>query len=284
MQAEIAEYRISSGIIKRTLMRSVSKIVDLKNNGEKGSVRRTGDLISIPGDYQYRALCEGLRAQRFWHYNKLSEAVRWLTPEKGDIVLDAGCGSGVLAAQLAEYPATEVIGIDSNPSAISFATCHFCRPNLQFRLGTVDDTNFLKESFTKIALLEVIEHIPREDILKVLLHLNMILRDNGRLVISTPNSDSLWPLIELIVDRTNLVPRMKSDQHVAFYNLQSLGKLAEEAGFKMVTYRSINLFSPWLAMLSWRLALGARRLEHARRHTFGAILVVVLEKQSKNLG
>jgi methylase of polypeptide subunit release factors len=78
--------------------------------------------------------------------------VRWLTPEKGDIVLDAGCGSGVLAAQLAEYPGTEVIGIDSNPSAISFATCHFCRPNLQFRL-TVDTQTFLK-SFTKIALLK----------------------------------------------------------------------------------------------------------------------------------
>jgi 2-polyprenyl-3-methyl-5-hydroxy-6-metoxy-1,4-benzoquinol methylase len=265
-------------------MHGVSKIVDLKNNGERSSLKRTGDLISIPGDYQYRALFEGLRAQRFWHYNKFSEAERWLTPEKGDIVLDAGCGSGVLAAQLAEYPGAEVIGIDSNPSAISFATRHFCRSNLQFRLGTVNDTNFPKESFTKIALLEVIEHIPREDILKVLLHLNMILRSNGRVVISTPNSDSLWPLIEWIVDRTNLLPRMKSDQHVAFYNLGSLSKLAEEAGFKMVTYRSINLFSPWLAMLSWRFALEARRLEHARRHTLGAILVVVFEKESENLG
>jgi ubiquinone/menaquinone biosynthesis C-methylase UbiE len=207
-----------------------------------------------------------------------------LKPEKGDIVLDAGCGSGVLAAQLAEYPGTEVIGIDSNPSAISFATRQFCRPNLQFRLGTLNGTNFPKESFTKIALLEVIEHIPREDILEVLLHLSMILRSNGRVVISTPNSDSLWPLIEWIVDRTNLVPRMKSDQHVAFYNLGSLSKLAQEAGFNMVTYRSINLFSPWIAMLSWRLALGARRLEHARRHTLGAILVVVLEKQSEHSG
>jgi ubiquinone/menaquinone biosynthesis C-methylase UbiE len=245
-------------------------------------VRRSGNLISVPGDYQYKALLEGFRAQRFWHYNKFSEAERWLTPEKGDIVLDAGCGSGVLAAHLAEYPGTEVIGIDANPNAISFATRHFCRPNLQFRVGTVDNTNFLKESFTKIALLEVIEHIPQEDILKVLLHLNAILRSNGKLVISTPNSDSLWPLIEWIVDRTNLVPRMKSDHHVAFYNLGSLSKLAEEAGFKMVTYRSINLFSPWLAMLSWRLALGARRLEDSRRHTLGAILMVVLEKQNEN--
>jgi hypothetical protein len=34
MQTEKAEYRISGGIMERTPMRSVSKIVDLKNKGK----------------------------------------------------------------------------------------------------------------------------------------------------------------------------------------------------------------------------------------------------------
>jgi hypothetical protein len=68
--------------------------------------------------------------------------------------------------------------------------------------------------------------------------------------------------------------------HLQLTSLGACGRSRVQNGYLQVYQLVFTL----AALLSWRLALGARRLEHARRHTFGAILVVVLEKQSKNLG
>jgi len=66
--------------------------------------RRMGDVIRIPGDYQHRVLNTGPAPQRFWHDAKYREALRWLSPQAGDRILDLGCGSGVAASMLAITP------------------------------------------------------------------------------------------------------------------------------------------------------------------------------------
>lgn len=88
------------------------------------SARRIGDSIAIPGDYQYRALHDGPAVQRFWHHGKLAAAEAALHPVAGDVVLDVGCGSGVLSARLGAIPGVRVIGVDANADAIAFASTH----------------------------------------------------------------------------------------------------------------------------------------------------------------
>lgn len=58
--------------------------------------RRTGDTIAIDGGYQYRALTEGYRVQRFWHYSKTLAIQEFLPPQSTDRIIDVGCGSGVI--------------------------------------------------------------------------------------------------------------------------------------------------------------------------------------------
>src|SRR3954462_2870362 len=100
--------------------------------------RRTGDPISIPGDYQLRAARSANPVQRFWHATKKIVVDRILPATAGEFVLEAGCGSGWVADYLASSGA-EVMGIDANPEATGFASREFARPNLRLVRGLVDD-------------------------------------------------------------------------------------------------------------------------------------------------
>src|SRR6476659_1698035 len=90
---------------------------------------RKGDAIHISGDYQARALKSDRAAQRFWHEAKFRLIERVAMPGKHDRVLDAGCGSGTIS-QFLSLHAGDVVGIDSNPSAISYARNVYKASNL----------------------------------------------------------------------------------------------------------------------------------------------------------
>lgn len=240
---------------------------------------RGGDQITIPGDYQYRVYHKGWAPQRYWHHAKFIEAERCLAPAPGDAILDAGCGSGLLADRLAAYLQTRVLGIDANAAAIEFAQQKFLRPNLEFRRGFLDELELANESIDKIAFLEVIEHLHVEQARTVLSAFRRLLRRGGRLVITTPNERSLWPVIEWALDRLRLAPHLADDQHVALYDAGSLVRLGESLGFRLLTLRTINLIAPWLAILSWPLAETMHRLEQSRPHFYGSLLLAVFEKR-----
>jgi 2-polyprenyl-3-methyl-5-hydroxy-6-metoxy-1,4-benzoquinol methylase len=242
--------------------------------------RRTGDRIAIPGEYQHRALHHGPAPQRFWHRAKLEEALALLRLGPGDRMLDAGCGSGILAAMAAELPETQVLGVDANPAAIEFASRTFTRPNLAFRQGLVDELGDLDgtpESFEKISFLEVIEHLSRGQGEAILAQFARLLTPGGRLVLTTPNRRSPWPLIEWLLDRLRLVPQLSGEQHEVLYDLDELRTMGEAAGLVLIEHRMIDTLAPWLAW--WP---GLARLVHRaevrviRRH--GCVMVLAFEK------
>ena len=59
-----------------------------------------------------------------------------LAPQKGERILDLGCGSGQLTAAIADAGAT-VIGLDSSPEMLGEARAHY--PGIEFRLGDAAD-------------------------------------------------------------------------------------------------------------------------------------------------
>jgi 2-polyprenyl-3-methyl-5-hydroxy-6-metoxy-1,4-benzoquinol methylase len=242
------------------------------------SPRRTGDRVSIPGDYQYRALHSGPASQRFWHETKLQEAERWLAPSAGDVILDVGCGSGVLSNRLACHQGVSVIGIDGNRAALDFASRTFQRPNLEFRHGLVDNLDFEPECCTKIALLEVIEHIEEAQAITMLRCFRRLLKPKGFIVMTTPNARSLWPLIELMLDRLRLVPKISEDQHAKLYDRRSLELLAGRTGFRITGWRTFNFLAPWIAAVNQPLAERVRRLETLRPLPLGSLLLMVFQK------
>jgi len=240
--------------------------------------RRTGDTISIEGNYQYKSFNSQNAVQRFWHQSKARIIQAALPTCLGEQVLDIGCGSGVITNFLASLGAN-AIGIDGSPEAIDFATKTFINPNTKFIRGFVDEEFSLPFLVDKIYCLEVIEHIYYDQGKNMLLSFNKLLKPNGFVFLTTPNYFGVWPIIEWIFDLFQVTPKLVGEQHVEFYNTNKLKTLCQEAGFSVVQTYIVNFLAPWIAPISWDLAIEMERFELALRCPIGSSLVFILRKQ-----
>ena len=148
--------------------------------------RRMGDTIVIGGDYQYNAFNSPNRIQRFWHQSKSRLIQSLLPPGKGELVIDVGCGSGVITNLLGNLGA-DAIGIDANPAAINFASQTFVHPNVKFLLGQVDEEYVFPDQVDKVYCLEVIEHIYYFQGKSMLGAFYKLLKPGGSVFLTTPN-------------------------------------------------------------------------------------------------
>lgn len=237
---------------------------------------RSGDTIVIPGNYQYRATYHGYVPQRFWHQTRFETSLEMLDIRPGMRLLDIGCGSGVFAGRAIQVPDVRVVGIDANESAIKFARQQFPDPHVEFRVGLLDELHFPDQSFDRISLLEVIEHIYEHQAVDLLQTTARLLRPGGRLVISTPNARSAWPMVEWMLDRFRLVAHMSGDQHVSLYDAARLRTTCERSGLRFLECRTLFIASPALALVSWPAARRLATLESRSR--FGSLLLQAHER------
>ena len=132
----------------------------------------TGERV-IPGQVDVDLLNE--------HFARYAFAARLA---RGKRVLDAGCGSGYGAAELAAT-AESVTGLDCAPEALEFARANYRQPNLRFDEGSCESLPYPDAAFDLIAAFEVIEHLA--DWRGFLRETRRVLAPGGQLVVSTPN-------------------------------------------------------------------------------------------------
>lgn len=82
----------------------------------------------------------------------------WL---KGKLVLDAGCGNGVLSEELSKYGAT-VVGLDFSSSVMA-AEKHRKEAGVHFAQGDLMRSSLASESFDLIASIGVLHHTPETE-------------------------------------------------------------------------------------------------------------------------
>ena len=225
--------------------------------------RRERDAIAIAGDYQARALESPRAAQRFWHAAKLRLIDRVAPAKPTARIADAGCGSGVIAAHLAQT-ASRVVGFDSNPAAIAYATDAYRSSRLRFVLGPFE--RIVDEGpFDQIYCLEVLEHLYEEQAIETLRLFATASAPGAELFLTTPNSHSAWPLIESALDRLQLVPTLDEAQHLTAFNRGSLRRACEAANWTVREIGTFNGIAPFAAPVSESLARGFERAEFAAR-------------------
>lgn len=239
-----------------------------------------GDPKPFPGNYQHMALTQGPAIQRRWHETKL-ELLEWFfIPEKGEKILDVGCGSGVFASRMTELGA-ETTAIDSNADAINYGGEVFARPGLEFRLGLLDEMDFAESSYDAAVCLEVAEHIYEGQVDKMLSDLRRILRPGGRLLMTTPNYRGLWPLVEWASDRAGKTGKMHMEQHINFYHRARLRRALRDAGFEVERLRTFSTFAPFAAAISTGLSRQLEKMERKWDFPFGNILAAAARKPEK---
>lgn len=236
-------------------------------------------MPKIPGDYQYRAFKSGPIPQRFWHANKL-----WLLDlignfSKIDIVLDAGCGSGNTTFYLSDR-VERVVGVDQSQQAITFASSlvkNSSPEKINFVRSDLENLPFKKNSFSKIILFEVVEHLTLSQYKKIIKELYRILKPGGSLYLTTPNLFSPWPLLEKFLDFFRLVPSLE-EQHILKLTPKKISQMVNQNGFQIKEMGTMNHFSPWLSLVSWKLAQKVFLGEIKKLRRFGPIIWLTAEK------
>lgn len=236
--------------------------------------------IKISGNYQYRALTEGFVVQRFWHANKfnLLNSIANFSPQ--DVVLDAGCGSGNISFYLAKK-VKRVVGLDINQEAINFAQKYAQKnkfKNLSFRRADLRKTPYKKDSFDKIILFEVVEHLNFKNYQKVIAEMYRLLKLGGYLYLTTPNEISIWFLIEWILDTFKLTPPLRNNQHILTFSISSLEKVLKRNRFKIKDKGTMNHLSPFVSLFSWSLANKISLLEIKYLKKLGPIIWIAAQK------
>jgi SAM-dependent methyltransferase len=101
---------------------------------------------------------------------------------RGRAVLDAACGEGYGSAMLAAAGARSVVGVDIDGPTVEHARE---RHGIDARRADVRELPFPDGTFDLVVSFETIEHV--EDPERAVAEMRRVLRDDGTLVISTPN-------------------------------------------------------------------------------------------------
>ena len=122
------------------------------------------------------------------HIRRYRWASRYL--KKCDRVLDAGCGTGYGAAMLANM-CKFVTAVDSDREAINYALEEYSIDNVSFRCCDLRIIKPNKRPYNTIVMIETIEHFDRTDAKDILSNFYYLLRNQGKLIITTPERNAV---------------------------------------------------------------------------------------------
>lgn len=148
-------------------------------------------------------------------------------------ILDAGCGTGAMLQELAQF--SPAVGVDIEGLALRYARQRGDFPLIQARLESLP---FTDESFQLITALDVLEHL--SDDRQALRELRRVLKPNGWLIATVPAYNWLWSKHDIAL------------HHRRRYTADLLHRCLETEGFEVdkLSYSVMFLFLP-IALFRW---------------------------------
>lgn len=141
---------------------------------------------------------------------------------KSKDVLDIASGEGY-GCSLMSSSAKSVVGVDIEGDAIEHAIKNYKKDNLRFINGDIRSIPLPDDSFDVITCFETIEHIEEHN--QAIKELKRVLKPNGILLISTPDSES----------GHHLASRGRNPYHPLELNIQEFSSLLSNS-FKSVSF------------------------------------------------
>lgn len=173
---------------------------------------------------------EGAWRLRLRPYRRLQAdmAVRFLPACPGGRLLDVGCGNGAWLAFM-NARGWRAQGVEPDETAAAAARAR----GLEVRSGTLEDQAYPGDYFDAVTLYHVIEHVPNPA--RLLRECRRVLKPAGRLVVATPNGDSLGRRL-FGADWRGLEP----PRHLQVFNRDALARLIDDAGLSVEQARTLT--------------------------------------------
>lgn len=171
--------------------------------------------------------------------------------EKGDRILDLGCGNGRLV-ELFKDKDVEYIGVDSSEKLIEAAKNHY--PEAKFQAADALNLPFPENFFDKVFSVAVLHHIPSKEFrIQFLEEIKRVLKPKGLLVLTVWNlwqKKTAWKLLfkntclkligkskldfkDIFYPWKNSAQKTLIQRYFHLFNKKELEKLAQEAGFSV---------------------------------------------------
>jgi len=191
----------------------IHKLLKYKDESRKSLFFKAGKLLSHLGIF--REWAEG--------------RIMWLNSSEKGRLLDIGCGSGKFLCRMKGY-GWNVIGIDPDPHAVKLAKERF---GVETYRGALEEMSFRPDTFDVITMNHVLEHLP--DPLATLKKCKELLKHNGKLIIATPNIDSLGRKIFKSCWKGWDIPR-----HLFLFSPILLKNFLTKTDFKIIELKTVT--------------------------------------------
>lgn len=172
------------------------------------------------------------------------ELLRFVDPQRWEIVFDAGCGSGANILLL-HSRVKQIIGMDYSDGAIARCEARLAAhtiENANLMHGDVTSSPLRDNSIDKILCMSVLQYLTDTEVRKSFDEFVRVLKHRGVLILHVKNISSLYLGTLWAVKKTKRLLRMKTKLE----HLRSYGWYVKELhafGFDVVAYNSFNLFT-----------------------------------------
>jgi predicted TPR repeat methyltransferase len=175
--------------------------------------------------------------------------------DKSAYIVDLGCGTGSVLYHIKEKGYTNIIGIDVSQQQVDIA--HLAGLEFIKKQDLIEFLNNTKDNTIDVfMLLDVIEHMTREELFSIFSLLYAKLKIGGKVIIHVPNSEGIFGSKIRYADLT----------HELAFNTKSLAQLSSAFGFseliakedKPIPHNLTSTIRRWL----WNLLTIKYRILH----------------------
>lgn len=144
-------------------------------------------------------------------------------------LLDIGCSAGFFL-KVARDNGWETYGLEMSKDTAELARKRYGHEVIS---GTLHENTYKPKYFDVITMWDVLEHV--ENPIKTMSIVNRILKDDGIVVLSTPNIDGLFPKASYGISKIiNYWPHPEPPYHLFQFSKDSISKLLMLTGFDLL--------------------------------------------------
>ena len=170
---------------------------------------------------------------------------KFVNADRDASIADLGCGHGNLLFVLKKMGYKNIIGVDISPEQVSLA--HSMGINEVINKDLITFLEHTKQKFDVIFLMDILEHLEKNEIFELIDKVYLKLNPEGRLIIHVPNADGLYGMRVRYGDLT----------HETCFNQSSLRQLLSACGFNRFTFIEqtpiVHGFKSFLRFLLWKI-------------------------------